>query len=241
MYAQEVAQCGELLIERHMDLVRRIAYHMLGRLPASVQVDDLIQAGVIGLLEAGRQYDSKHGASFETYAGIRIRGAILDEVRRQDWGPRSAHRAAREVSEAVRTVENRTGREAAAKDVAKELGVEVDAYHEMLRRVTEARVLSLDAMFETDGDYEELLPGDAADPSAVCVEENFVAAAAEAIDELPERERLVLSLYYDEELNLREIGEVLGVTESRICQIHGQALTRLRARLSDWRDEGQRQ
>lgn len=241
MYAREAAQCGELLIERYMDLVRRIAYHMLARLPSSVQVDDLIQAGVIGLLEAGRQYDSKHGASFETYAGIRIRGAILDEVRRQDWGPRSAHRTAREVSEAIRAVENRTGREAAAPDVAKELGVDMEAYHRMLRRVTEARVLSLDAMFEAEGDYEELLPGDAADPSAVCVEESFAVAAAAAIDELPERERLVLSLYYDEELNLKEIGKVLGVTESRICQIHGQALTRLRARLCDWRDEGQRQ
>ena len=238
MYAAEAGQWSEVLIERHMDLVRRIAYHMVGRLPASVQVEDLIQAGVLGLLEAGRNYDSKHLASFETYAGIRIRGAILDEVRRQDWAPRSAHKATRRISEAMRAVEGRTGREAGARDIAAEMGVDLDTYHDMVRKVAQGRVLSLEAM-SSDGesDYVERLPGKGDDPSRLCFKESFATAAAGAIDELPERERLVLSLYYDDELNLKEIGEVLGVTESRVCQIHGQALARLRARLGEWRDE----
>ncbi|HEX6999670.1 MAG TPA: RNA polymerase sigma factor FliA [Gammaproteobacteria bacterium] len=237
MYADEAAMPGEALVARYMDLVRRIAFHMAGRLPASVQVEDLIQAGVVGLLEAGRYYDRRHGASFETYAGIRIRGAMLDEVRRQNWAPRSAHRATRQIAEAIRAVEGRTGREAQAEEVARELGVSLDVYHDMVRKVTEARVLSLDALFEPDGDYTEMLPDDADDPSQQCVKDRLLGAAAEAIDGLPERERLVLSLYYVEELNLKEIGQVLGVTESRVCQIHGQALARLRARLTDWRDE----
>jgi RNA polymerase sigma factor FliA len=237
MYAAEAGQWGEVLIERHMDLVRRIAYHMMGRLPASVQVEDLIQAGVVGLLEAGRKYDSKHQASFETYAGIRIRGAMLDEVRRQDWAPRSAHKATRRISEAMRAVEARTGRGATAKDVASELGVDLDTYHDMVKKVAQGRVLSLEALSDGEGDYADKLPGRGDDPSELCLKESFAAAAAGAIDELPERERLVLSLYYDDELNLKEIGEVLGVTESRVCQIHGQALARLRACLGEWRYE----
>ncbi len=217
-----------------MDLVRRLAHHLMGRLPASVQLDDLIQAGVVGLLEAARHYDNGHGASFETYAGIRIRGAMLDEVRRQDWSPRSAHRAAREISEAVRRVEARTGREASAAEIASELGVAVEAYHDMLRKVAEGRVFSLEDMFGPDQSADDMLCGDSDDPARECLRRGFSEATAEAIAGLPEREQLVLSLYYDQELNLKEIGEVLGVSESRVCQIHAQVLVRLRARLTDW-------
>lgn len=228
------------LVDRHVPLVKRIAYHLLGRLPADVQVDDLIQAGVVGLLEAARQYDAGQGASFETYAGIRIRGAMLDEVRRSDWTPRSVHRNARRVSAAMRAVEQREGREARPQEVAEELGVQLDDYQRMVTDSVCCRVLSFEDMFEPESEGENRLPGSEPDPLERLQAGNFREALAQEVDALPEREKLVMSLYYDDELNLREIGEVLGVSESRVCQLHGQALVRLRARMADWtgRDSG---
>jgi RNA polymerase sigma factor for flagellar operon FliA len=228
----------EVLVQQHMDLVRRIAHHLVGRLPASVHIEDLVQAGAMGLLEAARQYDASHGASFETYAGIRIRGAMLDEVRRQDWSPRSAHRTSREISAAIHAVEMRTGRRAEARDIAQQMGVDLDEYHALLRKATESRVFNLEDLFGPDADNGDTLPGDSRGPAGEFEDSSLSAAVAAAIDGLPERERTVLALYYDEELNLREIGEVLGVTESRVCQIHSQALLRLRAKLTDWKGAG---
>jgi RNA polymerase sigma factor FliA len=224
------------LVDRHVSLVKRIAYHLLGRMPAGVQVEDLIQAGVIGLLEAAHHYDATQGASFETYAGIRIRGAMLDEVRRSDWTPRSVHRNARRVSEAVRAVEHRTGREAQPQEVAEELGVELDEYQRMVSDAVSCRVLSFEDVFQPDSEGEDLLPGNEPSPLETLQADDFRSALAREVAALPERERLVMSLYYDDELNLREIGEVFGVSESRVCQLHGQALTRLRARMTDWTD-----
>lgn len=233
MYATELTDRNRL-VDTHVPLVKRIAYHLLGRLPSDVQVDDLIQAGVIGLLEAAKNYDASQGASFETYAGIRIRGAMLDEVRRSDWTPRSVHRNARRVSEAVRVVEHREGREAQAHEVAAELGVDIDEYQRMVSDAVSSRVLSFEDVFEPESEGENRLPGNEPDPLERLQQEGFREALAREVDGLPERERLVMSLYYDNELNLREIGEVLGVTESRVCQLHGQALVRLRARMADW-------
>ncbi|TVP81615.1 RNA polymerase sigma factor FliA [Thioalkalivibrio sp.] len=233
MYPTEILDRNRL-VEKHVPLVKRIAYHLLGRLPADVQVDDLIQAGVIGLLEAARLYDASQGASFETYAGIRIRGAMLDEVRRSDWTPRSVHRNARRVSEAVRAVEHREGREAQPQEVAAELDVGLDEYQRMVSDAVSSRVLSFEDIFEPESEGENRLPGSEPDPLERLQDEGFREALAGEIDRLPEREKLVMSLYYDDELNLREIGEVLGVSESRVCQLHGQALVRLRARMTDW-------
>ncbi|MBS0001707.1 MAG: RNA polymerase sigma factor FliA [Thioalkalivibrio sp.] len=226
------------LVDRHVPLVKRIAYHLMGRLPADVQVDDLIQAGVVGLLEAARHYDAGQGASFETYAGIRIRGAMLDEVRRSDWTPRSVHRNARRVSEAVRLVENREGREAQPQEVAEELGVGIEEYQRMVSDSVSSRVLSFEDIFEPESEGENRLRGNEPDPLERLQDADFRDGLAREVDRLPEREKLVMSLYYDDELNLREIGEVLGVTESRVCQLHGQALTRLRARMSEWTGAG---
>lgn len=215
-----------------MPLVQRIAHHLSARLPASVQVEDLIQAGAIGLLEAVSNFDQRHGASFATYAGIRIRGAMMDEVRRHGWSPRSAYREARQIAEAVNRVESRLQREATAAAVAAELEVDVERYQQMLRRVTESRMLSLEVLTAERGDGWEGLESGADDPAAARARQDIERALAEAIAALPEREQLVMSLYYDEELNLREIGEVLGVTESRVSQLHGQALARLRTIVS---------
>jgi len=239
MYAPDPVDRNQL-VQRHVPLVKRIAYHLLGRLPADVQVDDLIQAGVVGLLEAARHYDSGQGASFETYAGIRIRGAMLDEVRRSDWTPRSVHRNARRVSEAMRAVEHREGREARPQEVAEELDVRLEEYQRMVADAVSCRVLSFEDMFEPESEGENRLPGSEPDPLQRLQEGDFREALAKEVDGLPEREKLVMSLYYDDELNLREIGEVLGVSESRVCQLHGQALVRLRARMGDWtgRDAG---
>lgn len=220
-------------LERYLPLVRKIAYHLKGRLPDSVFVEDLIQSGVIGLIEAMQKYNPTQGASFETYAGIRIRGAMLDEIRKGDWTPRSVHRRSREVSEAIHRVERRVGREAHDHEVAEELGMSLDDYHHILMDTNSAQLLSID---EPDKDdlSEDQLHSHSQTPLALVSQDDFKQALAEQIGDLPEKEKLVMALYYDEELNLKEIGEVLGVSESRISQIHSQAVKRLRSRLSDW-------
>jgi RNA polymerase sigma factor for flagellar operon FliA len=216
---------------RHAELVKRIAYHLAGRLPASVEVDDLIQGGMLGLLEAAANYSEGRGASFETYAGIRIRGAMLDGLRKLDWAPRSVHRKARAVAKAIREIESEIGREARDVEVAERMGMKLSDYHRIVEDSAGCQISSL-----TTEEGEMTLTDSAADPFRDVVDEDFRAALAEAISNLPERERLVMSLYYDDELNLKEIGAALRVSESRICQIHGQALVRLQARLAGWRD-----
>ena len=232
-YASQAGET-ERLVRQHQVLVKRIAHHLMARLPDSVQVDDLVQAGMIGLLEAAGKFDNSMGASFETYAGIRIRGAMLDEVRRGDWIPRSVHRNARAISEATRKVENSTGREAQGTEVASAMGIPLDEFHAMLADSRGARIFSLEELTEDNPDAVDV-PGDS-EVEGRLIEQAFRRRLAEAIETLPEREKLVLSLYYDEELNLKEIGAVLGVSESRICQILGSATTRLRARVADWAD-----
>lgn len=222
------------LVEQHAALVKRIAYHLIARLPPSVEVEDLIQAGMIGLLDASHQFDSTQGASFETYAGIRIRGAMLDEIRRNDWAPRSVHKKAREISEKMRQIEQNKGRNATDAEVAAALGLDINEYHQHLQNSTGHQLFSLDEFSDNDETQAHPLSAPPPSPDTEALNDGFQLALAKAIDSLPERERLLMSLYYNNELNLKEIGEVLGVSESRVSQIHSQTVLRLRAKLRDW-------
>jgi RNA polymerase sigma factor for flagellar operon FliA len=237
MYVETHVGAQDDVVMRYAPLVKRIAYHLMTRLPPSVQADDLIQAGMIGLIEAARNYDASQGASFETYAGIRIRGAMLDEIRKSDWTPRSLHRKVRQVSEAIRAVERDEGRDARDTEVAERLGISLDDYHQILQDASGHKVFSLEDLPVGEDSVAEGLSGPVKGPLESIEMEKFREALAEAVATLPERERLVMSLYYDEELNLREIGAVLGVSESRVCQIHGQAMMRLKSRMADWRND----
>lgn len=221
-------------VARHGTLVARIAHHLAARLPASVDVNDLIQAGMIGLIEASRSYDASQGAAFETYASIRIRGAMLDEIRRGDWVPRSVHRRVRELSAATAAIEQKTGRAARDVEIAQALQIPVEELNRLLEDASRGQVLSIDAHADESGELRLPASTSAASAAAGVEREAFASDLASAIGKLPEREQLVMSLYYEQGLNLREIGAVLGVTESRVCQLHGQALVRLRSRLADW-------
>lgn len=225
MYTNMQAKDAGDLVIQHAPLVKRIAYHLIARLPDTVLVEDLIQAGMLGLLEASRNYSDSHGASFSTYAGIRIRGSMLDDVRRTDWTPRSVHRKARQITEVMRKIEQETGRDARDTEISGALDITLEEYHKILLDSTCCRLFSTDELL---GDNES---GSAENVFENLSEEQFKTALMDAISNLPEREQLVVSLYYDNELNLKEVGEILNVSESRACQINNQAMLRLKSRL----------
>ncbi|MCM8596230.1 RNA polymerase sigma factor FliA [Accumulibacter sp.] len=221
------------LIQRFAPLVKRIACHLMARLPASVQVDDLIQNGMIGLLDAIGRFESGLGAQFEVYAAQRVRGAMLDGLRENDWLPRSLRRSCRRIETAIAELEQANGRAPSEAELAEALDMTLADYQKMLHEARGHQLVYLEDLVAEGGDdfLERHLVDEAADPSQLVEDENLRQVLVRAIEQLPERERLTMALYYEQDLNLREIGAVLGVTESRVCQLHSQAVMRLRARL----------
>ena len=221
------------LVITHAPLVKRLAYHLANRLPPSVEIDDLVQIGMIGLLEAANSYEPGKGANFETYASIKIRGAMLDQVRKNDWCPRAMPKKMREISQAIHSIENRLGREATAQDVIDETGMTSEEYHQVLLDSVSTKLFSFEQGATGEQGFD-VVDNNGETPLELTEQSGFKEALTEQIGNLPEREKMVISLYYDEELNFKEIGEVLEVSESRISQIHGQAMLRIKGRLSEW-------
>ena len=214
-------------------LVKRIAYHMMTKLPASVQVDDLIQAGMIGLLDAIKRYEGSYGRQFESYASQRIRGAILDELREADWLPRSMRKKMRDVETTMRKLEQNLGHPPSEQELADELEISLNDYHKILQNARGAQLIYYEDFQKDDEDpfLDRFCVDSGGDPLEALLDENLRALLIKAIDNLPPREKQVMGMHYEQEMNLREIGEVMGVSESRVCQLHTQAVSRLRSRM----------
>jgi RNA polymerase sigma factor FliA len=224
------------LLKEHMPLVKRLAHHMKAKLPPSVEVDDLVQAGMMGLLDAINRYEDNHGAQFETYAVLRIRGAMLDELRNSDWMPRSTRQNMRKVEAAMEALQQRLGRPASESEIAKSLKMSLADYQEMLGDGGGHQLLYYEDFHDTEEGSDGFLDRyavDDSDPLRSLLDTGFRQAVIDAIDALPPREKMLMGLYYEEELNLKEIGAVMGVSESRVSQLHTQAVSRLRAALRE--------
>ena len=228
------------LLAQHAPLVRKLALQLIAKLPASVELDDLVQVGMMGLLDAAEKYQDDQGAKFETYASQRIRGAMLDELRANDWVSRGLRKSSRSVSMAVRTQEQKLGRAPTEREIAGELQLPLEAYQQLLNEIHGCQLVYYEDFDRGDSESRENSFLDRQDhgdrvldhePLTQLLQGDFRRQLVEAIGQLPEREQLLLSLYYEEELNLREIGAVLDVTQSRVCQLHSQAISRLRAGL----------
>lgn len=223
---------SEEALREHLPMVRFLALRIRERLPQQVEMEDLISAGIIGLMDAMQKFDPKKKVQFRTYAQFRVRGAMLDSLRALDWGPRDLRRKARAVEEAIRSLSATLGNAPTESEVAKELGLDLQAYQQLLGELSGLELGSLNETPADDGGVEALalIPaGPEDDPFLKCQSSEMRRLLAEAIAGLPERERMVLTLYYYEELTMREVGATLGVVESRVSQLHSSAMARLRA------------
>jgi RNA polymerase sigma factor for flagellar operon FliA len=226
----------EALVKAHLPMVKRIAYHMMTRLPACVEVDDLVQAGLLGLLDAIDRFDCEQGANFETYATQRVRGSMLDELRDADWATRNVRRAGRQIESTINVLQQRHHRPPSEQEIALEMGLDIQAYFELLNDARGAQLVYYEDLHSADGDdfLERFADSQHQAPFDIMATRHFKGALANAVSVLPEREMQLMGMYYEQDMNFKEIGAVLGVSESRVCQLHGQAIARLRGRLRDW-------
>jgi RNA polymerase sigma factor FliA len=224
---------SEEALKEHLPMVRFLALRIRERLPQQVEIEDLIGAGVIGLMDAMQKFDPKKKVQFRTYAQFRVRGAMLDSLRALDWGPRDLRRKARAVEEAIRSLSASLGKAPTESEVAKELGLDLLAYQQLLGELSGLELTSLnEAPIEDGTEALTLLPARPEDdPFLQCQSSEMRRLLADAIEKLPERERMVLTLYYYEELTMREVGAVMGVVESRVSQLHASAMAKLRVAL----------
>ncbi|MBE7417789.1 MAG: RNA polymerase sigma factor FliA [Ideonella sp.] len=236
MYTAKGQLDPNAMLKQYSPLVRRLAHQMIAKLPANVELDDLIQVGMIGLHDALGRFDAAQGVQFETFATQRIRGAMLDELRGGDWMSRGDRRHQRSIEAAVHRLEQKLQRAPSESEIADEMGMLLGDYQELLGKVRGTQLFYLEDLSGDDGDdyLDRHVADEGANPLAMLQDQRMRQALVDAIGKLPEREQYVMSMYYEHDMNLKEIAAVLGVTESRVCQLHSQSITRLRSRLREW-------
>ncbi len=237
MYTAKGHLDREATLRQYVPLVRRLAHHMIAKLPPSVEVDDLIQVGMIGLAEALSRYEATQGVQFETFATQRIRGAMIDELREGDWMSRGGRKSQKDIEEAVRKLEHQLGRSPMESEIATQLGMSLDGYQSLLGKVRGTQLVYLEDMARGDDSEEGFLDRYVSDsdidPMNVLRDQRIRESLVNAIKSLPEREQYIMSMYYEHDMNLKEIAAVLDITESRVCQLHSQSVARLRAKMRD--------
>ena len=237
MYTAKGRLDVDSLLKQYSPLVRRLAHQMIAKLPANVEIDDLIQVGMIGLTDALSRFDASQSVQFETFATQRIRGAMLDELRGSDWMSRGNRRQQRSIESAVHKLEQKLGRAPSEREIANEMGISLTEYQELLGKVRGTQLVYLEDIGggEDGDDYlDRHVADEDVNPLAMLQDRRMREALVDAIKNLPEREQYVMSMYYEQDMNLKEIAAVLDVTESRVCQLHSQSIARLRVRLREW-------
>ena len=233
-YKQQAGEIKERLIYKHVGLVKKVALHLAGLFGGSVHRDDLLQAGMIGLMDAASRYDAGKNIPFEQYARLRIRGAVIDELRQWDWRSRTDREHGQRIRAAIQALHNRNGASPSEREIASELGMSIDRYHQILQSSQLGNLMSLDSLMPEDSGASVIEDSDGDSIEVIAEGRERSQALINALKKLPEREQQLMNLYYTHELNMKEIGQALELTEARICQLHRQALLRLRSLLEDW-------